>query len=575
MLRTVAARRGIFSALVLAAIVPAVRADTTVNFGFQWIDYGSGGAHPVQGMPVSFYDALNGGPDGVPFAGPLTTDANGQLTLVTHYANVDASNNLQIQPGIVATINGVGTAYLNGGSTNPYIFFPAGDSGAYLVAKDQTTSYLTPSWGNVSDAAKMLEALQIIAFMKNYYGNAATYNANLPAIRINYNSGNGFSSLGGGMMTLGYGDWGNVDVLLHEYGHHVAEFNGLEGSIVGNSHAMNRDNISANNGGNNYGALTGSKVAWQEALGTYLEQVAIIDGNLAGAIPNLPLDSRNMAYDVFTPPAGAATINPTTDFSWNVAINTLNIQLGTPAPGNPPFATRGKGEGDELSVMRTLWDFQNNVHVENYARAGQTDYANYGGKRIYDVMKGVTGANKGTFYAFWQAITSDVRTDTGKALVALTAADPDAQAVMRLGMTLEQNGISAIPATFGFLATDKPTLTWSEQNNFNSSKFKVLIFSEDWTQLLVSSPQINIGVDTWTSTTSLAAGYYEYVILNSPALATETELDASNYNWYWSGSAAISVPEPGSLLLLTLGAGWLFRRTRRQKQFCLNRSVRP
>src|SRR4051812_8141805 len=113
MLRTATARRWIFSALALAAVAPLVRADTTVNFGFQWIDYSSGGAHPLQSMPVSFYDALNGGPAGVSFAGPLPTDANGQLTLLTNYANVDASNNLQIQPVIVATINGVGSAYLN------------------------------------------------------------------------------------------------------------------------------------------------------------------------------------------------------------------------------------------------------------------------------------------------------------------------------------------------------------------------------------------------------------------------------------------------------------------------------
>ena len=99
-------------------------------------------------------------------------------------------------------------------------------------------------------------------------------------------------------------------------------------------------------------------------------------------------------------------------------------------------------------------------------RAGQTDYSNYGGTRIFNLAKNVpAGTNKGTFYAFWQTITTDVRTNTGKTLVALNAGDPEAEAVMRLGMTLEQNAISSIPGTFGPQPTNKPTLVWSEQNN--------------------------------------------------------------------------------------------------------------
>lgn len=574
MMTKLSARRWVLSVIALAAAGRWALADTTVNFGFQWQDYG-GTAHPLQAANVSFYDFLNGGTGGAPFAGPLTTDGIGRLQLVTPYANVDGANNLEIQPGIIATINGVGSAYLNNASATPYIFFPAGNSGVYLATINATTTYNNISFVNNTDASKMLEALQIVRFMKNYYADPATYNAALPAIRLNYSNANGGSSMGSGTMTLGYRDWGDIDVILHEYGHHVAEFNSLEGSLLGSGHAMNKDNIGATAGGNNYGALNGSKLAWQEGIATYLEQVAIIDGNLSAAIPGLPADAGNMAYDQFTPPVGASLINQTTDFSWSVAINNLNVQVGAlvvpdpegnfgdPTPGNPPFASRGKGEGDEMSVMRTLWDFQNNAHVENYARAGQTDYSNYGGKRIFNLAKGTAGANKGTFYAFWQAITTDVRTATGKPLVALAAADPDAKAVMRLGMTLEQNGISAIPLTFGAQASDKPTITWSEQNNLNSTKFEVLIYSLDWTQLIQTSPQIAAGVDAWTLTTPLATGGYEYVVLNSPALATAGELTGSIYNWYWSGDAVIAVPEPGSLLMLTLGAACLVRRRRR------------
>ena len=99
--------------------------------------------------------------------------------------------------------------------------------------------------------------------------------------------------------------------------------------------------------------LPGSKVAWQEGIATYLEQVALTEGNLAGKIPGMPADATNMSYDSFQPALNVQVINPTTDFSWSVAINNLNVQVGAargarsgrgfwggPTPGNPPVASR-------------------------------------------------------------------------------------------------------------------------------------------------------------------------------------------------------------------------------------------
>src|SRR4051794_5587658 len=82
--------------LALSASWRHASADTTVNFGFKWQDYG-GTAHALPATNVSFYDFLNGGNAGPPFAGPLTTNATGNLQLVTPYANVDSSNNIEIQ----------------------------------------------------------------------------------------------------------------------------------------------------------------------------------------------------------------------------------------------------------------------------------------------------------------------------------------------------------------------------------------------------------------------------------------------------------------------------------------------
>ncbi|HZZ42639.1 MAG TPA: hypothetical protein VFE58_06855 [Tepidisphaeraceae bacterium] len=560
-------------------------AQTVINFNnLLWPDYGGTNAHVLKTTNADLIDAQSR--TVIPFAGPSPTDDNGNIQFATNYSTVDAGGNIEAQLQLVDSIPGIATAY---GSTaagaNPLqITLPA----VYLVPPNQVSTYNNVSFTSATDnpdAAKMFEVLQFVKFMHDYYGNVATFNATLPAIRINYLSTNTGSSMGGGVMKLGYTDWGNIDVILHEYGHHVAENNNIEAAGLGLDHTFNSDSI-----GNLYnpdpvhsignkGKLPGSQLAWQEGIATYLAQVAIADGNLNAAISNLPADSRNFAYDSYTPAPNATTVSAT-DFSYSVSINTLDLQLGAfvePDPeadnppavaGNPPFQSRGGGEGDEMSVMRTLWDFENNTNVEGYARAGQGDASHFGSQKIFSLMKGVAAATKGTFYGFWQSINADVRTPADKPLVGLAAADPDAKAVALLGSTLEQNDISSIPMTLGAQLTTKPTIQWTEENADNSTKFEVLIYSSDWKTLILQSPQINDqnpgvlnGIGSYTLTTDLDPGTYEYVILNSPATATAADLN-SIYNWYWSGDALISVPEPTCLAISLVTFTLLTRRKR-------------
>ena len=63
------------------------------------------------------------------------------MQLVTAYNNADSSNNLNVQLGLVAQINGVGAVYSSAAAANPYVFFPAGNSGVYLATVNGTTSY--------------------------------------------------------------------------------------------------------------------------------------------------------------------------------------------------------------------------------------------------------------------------------------------------------------------------------------------------------------------------------------------------------------------------------------------------
>jgi hypothetical protein len=577
------------SAAVCGAVVAACAstgwAQTTINFGFLWTDYGGANTHVLKTTNADVIDAQ--ARTVVPFAGPTATDANGAVQFVTNYGNVDPAGNIETQAQLVATVPGVGSAFANAATATPFtITLPQ----VFLVPQNQTSTFNNVSFDNGTDnpdGAKMFEALQFVKFMHDYYANAATFNATLPVIRINYNSGNTGSSMGNNIMTLGYQDWGNIDVIMHEYGHHVAQNNGLMAAGLGLAHTFNSDcigglyNANAMQGIGNKGALNGSRLAWQEGIATYLGLVAVSDGNLNGAIPNLPADSRNSAYDSYAPPA-AANVVTAANLSFSVAINSLALQVGpfvAPNPdgdggagaaGNPPFFSRGGGEGDEMSVMRTLWDFENNTDVEAYARGGQADASHFGAQKIFSLMKAVSATTKGTFYGFWQTINADVRTAADKPLVNLAAADPDAKAVALLGSTLEQNDIASTPLTMGDQPTDKPTIDWTENNADNSSKFELLIYSLDFSTLVFQSPQINDqnpgvlnGMGSYTLTDALAPGDYEYVILNSPATATAADLN-SIYNWYWSGDAELSiVPEPATFGLMAGAVAVMVLKRRR------------
>ena len=62
--------------------------------------------------------------------------------------------------------------------------------------------------------------------------------------------------------------------------------------------------------GNNYGATHGSNLAYQEGIATYLEQVAIADGDLPREIPGLPADSADSAYMPSIPRTESPSIPP-------------------------------------------------------------------------------------------------------------------------------------------------------------------------------------------------------------------------------------------------------------------------
>ncbi len=105
--------------------------------------------------------------------------------------------------------------------------------------------------------------------------------------------------------------------------------------------------------------------------------MAVKDGNLNALIPGLPAKDVNSDYDTFNTPGNAATQNDTDNVVFRVSAETNGIQTGA-AAGGP------KGEGDEMSVLRVLWD----VYDSNADAYGVgSDRANWGATATLGLMR--------------------------------------------------------------------------------------------------------------------------------------------------------------------------------------------
>jgi hypothetical protein len=550
----------------------AVQAQTTVNVSYLWFDRGGAASHPLKGLNVEVYD--DDSPLPPDFFGTFTTDANGLASASGNITDPGADDTLEVYTNVRMEITGVASVKTNFADADPLkLRLPTGN-GFFLANEGQgapPNTFGPASVANTDYTIRAMPVLQIVQFMNAYY-KAAPFNANLPAITIRVNNG-AATNMGGSQMNLGNNDWSDTDIIMHEYGHHVQEFNNLRDGTLGNDHFFGQDNISAPR---NYGTDVGSRLAWQEGTATLLGLMAVQGGNLAGAIPGMPADDYDLAYDEYTNADNQTVIdgNDLQD-SFNIESRFQTRATGGTIRQGGSLATtsqRGAGEGDELSVMRAMWDFHDSAN-ENYTSGRNKDYTTYGVSGTYALMNG-----KGKFYNYWQALNADTRAN--KAKVGLVNADPDAKAVARLGSTLEEYAISSIPLTFGATADTTPTLEWTEQNNDNSNAWRILIFSSDWTSLIYDSGQQAAGavgdlagsLDTllWTipDGAALALGSYNYEILNDPAFSTGGELNASMYNWYWSGPADFSVvPEPAMVGLALIAFAPIGMGRRRRKRY--------
>lgn len=522
--------KGILGLAALAALAPAsARGTTGGSFDVQWTDR-VGNTHPLVSTQVSVYD-VNNGVDTL--VGTWVTDSSGRLNYTTNYTRAGGGA-LQLQLDIKAIVTDVGQFGANYGqaytyrlpttfAVNPNTFGTTYDAGAVT---------------NGSDAGKAIGFLQGLKVANDYY---ESIGAQVSSVNGRFGAawGNG-SYMSGWNMTLGYDSWGAWDVAIHEYGHGIANANQLHITpTLGNTHAFNQNSITT---GPTLGAAGGTQLAWQEGIATYMGTSAL-NSRLPSAIPGMPASDSNASYDRYS---SVAMTTPDSSASFNVSLeNKTGIVSGV------NYAINGKGEGDELSVARVLWDLYDNTPGEALGRAGHADQLALGPQGVFNLLKSAGQNNNGRLNDLWRV----ARQSYGNTPLARSL----------LGDIFEANSVSSIPGAPGGVADGGsttelyPTLAWTPQNCGLSDKFMVAVYSADWSSLLQLSPQIN-GLTSWQLTNPLGPGAYNWVVISNSVMQSAVSFNDS----YWSGAASfVIVPEPTTLLAVALVTPALLSRRRR------------
>jgi hypothetical protein len=551
----------------LAVLNRPVNADTTLEYDpIEWQDR-AGVYHPMRTTTLELWDEdaeVFGNPDDGP-AGPYLTDDAGFVSMTTpendDLFGAPFNTTIELYTKIFAFDPNVARVVSTfGDTTNRNFRHPA--TGSFDTPKDGITTTAT-SFDRTSDDAKAVAILQQVQYMHNYYKNTLTGLTVPTDVEIQFrshvqgaaNTGSaqpGTKQIrfqhptgGGAPANAVDSDWGDTDVIFHEFGHLVAVNNSMDITPrLGNNHFAGTDSITP------LGNATGTQLAWQEGIATYLGLQATKHGGLDAT---LPATDRDEFYDDYLyNNAGDTRTSTATRYD----IESINA-------GRTP-----KGEGDELSVSQILWDLADtddtNAEPVAFARAGHNDRWALGAQTTTNLLKPNAGANDGRLIDLW----GDVQ--------ASYAVLPERAS--ELGELFQEYGVSASPGfnDFGAVPDDDttndrtPLLAWHEQNSNHSNKFKVAIFDENWTSLILESPTLG-NVSDWEVTMPLANGLYNWVVVSNSVM-----LDPISFTYeplanvmtaaasYWSGAVQFTViPEPASIGLALVGMLGMLRVRRR------------
>jgi hypothetical protein len=334
------------------------------------------------------------------------------------------------------------------------------------------------------------------------------------------------------------GDRWDWDVILHEYGHHLAAIDGLDNS-PGGTHNTGISNI----GINGHTKQEGVQLGWSEGLATYLSIAA-----------------QDVTRDLGYLDTSANKVPNTGDTFYSDTIDNVgsyDVEGDYHSAGRTPH-----GEGDELAVMRILYDI---ADPDNEGH----DHIGIGHDALYDILN-TKIANLDQLDDLWDYFFANPD-DLG---LGAGVENDEARAV--LGEIFEKYSVAPDPIA-GWDADPSLDLnggplivSWDRGNDDRNDTFVIYFFDEDFsTQIFVGGIAVPGDVDTyeltvaqWDALRAHGEGNYNLVVAGS---------DTTSYTTgsYWSGAKAFSlVPEPARLVLLacTLFVPGLERRWARRKR---------
>lgn len=498
------------------------------NVTFQWTDRG-GTVHALQNTWVTGVE--DDSPFGTEPAGNGFTNSSG-IFVFTGSDLLPFQQQTEYRGDVQGYLGSGATAYAQIQNTTPTVYsqnWPA--SGTFDVAEPPGFGNFTYTVNNTTYSGSALGVMQAVKFMHDYYvGKGLAF----PYLNINYDStttNGSFYDETTSTITLHPRNWSSWDVIMHEVGHHVAFHNNLDGPF-GGGHNYGQENIVLAT------PAPGARRAYGEGVGTFLNQLAVKDGNLAAAIPGLPAKDYNTHYDEFNTPLNASTQNDNTNIIFDIS-----IENRTPITG---AAGQNLGEGDELSVMRVLFDVYDS-DFDTY-QTGFDDAVDFGAAGTLALMNGAD-----IFEDFWDNLANASIADKTK--VGLGAGDHERQVLGILGETLQEYNISSAPIHETQIGS-RPTLQFTEQNNNRSSQGRILVLSNDYTTIIDSftgdlTP--GSGIWNWQVSVILAPGTYHWAVLTNSAIDMGAN-PATEREWYWSSIDTWTVvPEASTLLLTALG----------------------
>ncbi|MBT9314569.1 hypothetical protein [Leptothoe spongobia] len=322
---------------------------------------------------------------------------------------------------------------------------------------------------------------------------AKTLRGTPPVVEANYTTDGSFFLPSSQSINIDADDAWDWDVILHEYGHFLAEEDKLSNS-PGGSHAAGKSNLASQ------GKVRAIRLAWDEGLSTYLSIAAQQVAQEAGILPGI-LNTGDTRY----------TDLIESNISYDLEDEGIRFS---------------RGEADELSVSRILFDLADSN--QDLFRHGLRDTISYGHQGLYDLLK--TIPNLETLDDLWNHFERGSLTD---------------RQLAEIGAIFEEAHVSPSPQNtlyVNFPSGDEsppPTFFWWASNNYANDEFQVIIFDQAFNRIAIS-PKVKDATQ-WTMTEEQWAqlkenpGQYNFVITGS-----DTD-DGPTTGNYWSGAYEFTV----------------------------------